>query len=254
MYSRLNWFETRISKMVLRAGSTEPNWSHYTSYSKSHSTSWYKYKTEVITNDNANANDHSKTTIETVIYACYKNKSETIGGKAKQQYYKYKYSDTVLNGFMESMDSKYFANIADKYSRVFVCNDAVLNTEMRANVPSERVVPQPNAFNVEYVDFDSIKSDGQYVTGINRSDSTGYLVRDRKRPNLRIITMSWSSLSADEAKRLLTGITRTEWIKVNFLDPLTNENITKMFAITGKSIVGGYRNRYNDLSITLEEV
>lgn len=254
MYSRLNWFESRISKMVLKAGSTEPNWAHYTAYKKSHSTSWVKYKTEVITNDNANANDHSKTTIETVVYVCYKNKSETIGGKAKQQYYKYKYSDTVLNGFMESMDSKYFASIADKYSRVHVCTDAVLTDEMRENVPADRVIPQPNSFNVEYTDFDTIKKDGQYTTGINRSESTGYLARDRKRANLRVINMVWSHLSAEEAQRILANITRTEWIKVNFLDPLTNDNITKMFAITNKSIVGSYRNRYKDLSITLEEV
>jgi len=47
MYSRLNWFETRISKMVLSEGYAETNWAHYTNYAKSHPTSWYKYKTNI---------------------------------------------------------------------------------------------------------------------------------------------------------------------------------------------------------------
>jgi len=254
MYSKLNWFESRISKMVLQAGYSETTWAHYTNYAKSHSTSWYKYKTNIITNDNANANDHSKTTIEQIVYACYKNKSETIGGRAKQQYYKYKYSDKVLNGFMTSMASTYFNNIADKYSRTYICKDGVVSDEMAQYTPSTQVVPQPNSCSIEYQDFDTIKSDGQYTTGINRSDSTGYLVRDRKRANLRILTLGWSNVSADEAKRILEGITRTEWMKVNFLDPLTNSNMSKMFAVTSKSLEATYYGRYKDLKIVLEEV
>lgn len=254
--SKLNWVENRISGKVLQVGSAETSWKHYAAYSKSHSSSWTKKSTESITN--GNASDHSKTSIETTTYIAWKNKSETIGGKKAQQYYKLKTSDTVLTGFMSSVDSKYFANLSDKYSRVYLCRGAVCEDELRDNINVENIIPQPNTFNVDYVDFDVVKSGSgsnvMYTNGVNRSETSGYLVRDRKRANLRNLTISWSMVREEDAKRILYGLTRTEWIKVNFLDPLSCDNITRMFAITGKSIEGANNDTYRNLVITMEEV
>lgn len=255
-YSRLNYIENLISNKVVAAGSAETSWKHYAAYSKKHPTgSWTKYKTETMASTGAGAT-HTLTTVSRDWFWIWKAKSETIGGKKKQQYYKIKSGNTVLNGFLTLIPDTYFSNIAEKYSRVLLCKDANAPAAVIANAPN--VVPQPTTFNVSFEDFDSIKSgsgkDVTYTTGINRSESSGYLTRNRIRANLRTLTIEWSFATAEDAQKILSKVNESQWVLVNFLDPLTNTNMSKTFCLTSKSVEGFYRNNYRNISITYEEV
>lgn len=255
-YSKLNYIENQIGNHVIASGSTETAWRHYGSYSKKHPTGkWTVYETKTLASS-GEAAVHTLTTIKQSNSWLWKNKSETIGGRAKQQYFKIKTGDTVLNGFLSLIPDSYFSNIADKYSRVYVCEGANASATLKQNAAA--TIPQPDKFNVVYNDFDSIKSgsgkDVIYTTGINRNEATGYLTRNRKRANIRTLEISWSMLTDVEAKKILEKVDAGQWMLVNFLDPLTNQNISKSFCLTGKSIEASYRNTYRNLSVTYEEV
>ena len=257
MYSKLNWIETKISKHGLGGAVPDPGkWTNYEAYNKKHKTKWYARKTQTTVQhfetDTAN-NTHCDSKITQVIYRIYKNKSETINKKKAQQYYKEKKDQMLFTGYMSQIADKYFTNLSDKYSRVVITTDAEADEVIREN--SKYRIPQPDEFAVQYDDFDRAKgSDGAYTTGINRSDTSGYLIRGRKRSNLRTITAKWSYINAEDTAILLSNITSTEYILVNFLDPLTNKNKTKPFAITSKSLEAGKKEWYKSLSITIEEV
>lgn len=255
-YSKLNYIENQIGNHVVAAGSTETSWKHYGAYSKKHPTgSWTAYQTLTLASSGAAA-VHTLTTITRTYYWIWKNKSETIGGKKKQQYYKVKIGDTVLNGFLSLIPDGYFPNLATKYSRVYVCEGANAPGDLKRYAAA--TIPQPDKFSVSYADFDSIKSgsgkDVTYTTGINRNEASGYLTRNRKRANIRTLEIGWSMLNDDEAKKILEKVDAGQWMLVNFLDPLTNQNISKSFCLTGKSIEASYRNTYRNLTVTYEEV
>lgn len=255
-YSRLNYIENQVSGVVIAQGTTETSWKHYGTYAKGHPvSSWTKYKTNQLVATGSSAT-HTLTTITQDYLWLWKNKKETISGKKNQQYYKIKTAEKKMNGFLSLIPDSYFGSLTDKYSRVYVCKDANAPAVIKANAAAE--IPQPDIFNIDYSDFDSIKSgsgnDITYTTGINRSESTGYLTRRRIRTNLRTLSIGWSYLTDAQAKQVLEKINASQWMLVNFLDPLTNTDMSKTFCLTGCQIEGSYRNSYRNLSITYEEV
>lgn len=117
---------------------------------------------------------------------------------------------------------------------------------------------QPASISITYQDLDV--EDDNVGTDVGRDRTTAYIVRNRKRSNVRTLELEFPPMRASDLSPLLKKIVDPDnptgnngYIQLNFDDPLTNDRKTVTFYAGDRQVEALANGWWGNIKVTLVE-
>lgn len=252
-YGRLNSIESMCNKTVVSESylptkndwdTDSNNWAGTVKYSSSHKTvnSIYTISTTVLAKKDTYGNTPQLTK---TVYRKYSAKFKN--GKNYYQYFKEKTSYT-LEGYLTTLDTTQITASVALDKNVIYCKGAQPN-----GTSADKIIPAPVSVSIGLEDVDTEKVNGKVQVKSLTRGADGHVVRNRLKANITTLSLSWSYLDNAEAKKLLEKVTEGQYVRVNYYDPVTGENVSKVMYNASRSLEAAVLGRFKTVSLDLVE-
>lgn len=253
-YGRLNSIESMCGKTVISDSylpsktdwdNNTTNWAGYVKYNSSHknTSSIYTISTTVLAKKDSYGNTPQLTK---TVYRKFSAK-QTIAGKKNQQYFKERTVYT-LEGYLTTLDTSEITPTVAIDKNVLYCKGAE-----KSNTSSDSIMPAPTSVTIILEDVDTEKVSGKWQVSSLTRGVDGHIVRNRVKANITTLSLSWSYLDKAETKKLISKITESQYVRVNYLDPSTGEDVYKVMYNANRSLEAGAFGKNKTVTLDLVE-
>ena len=245
---RLNWIEPSVTaKLADTWAPSKTEWKPKSvAYAASHKTPGkeYAYKTVVIQNQNTYGNTPKIVKKITRVYSKRYN-----AGTAKKPKWRQKYREhtvITMTGFLSCIDPAKIKTGVDLNKNI-VYVDCIYPTKTKK-------MRFPTAINYSYEDVDVETVDKQkQISSLSRNTS-GFIKRNRVRKDLVTLGLEWDYLTAAETKTIMELLSKSQYLRVSYYDPVLGRNAYRCMFCNQKSVSAAYNGNFQEIKAELVQV